>query len=120
MTTLTEIHTEAEPVLDEAAAALLNSHQQLLTAPGGAFELRPELRQLCALTSDGILYVSAQHQTDAYVMAFEDELEHKNHQFEVKICPMSTIKALYQANDDANGRALSTTEPNARRRWCSC
>ena len=92
MTTLTEIQTEAEPVLDEAAAALLNSHQQLLTAPGGTFELKPELRQLCALTNDGILYVSAQHQTDPYVMAFDDELEHKNHQFAVKVCSMSTIR----------------------------
>ncbi|MDE1912172.1 MAG: Flp pilus assembly complex ATPase component TadA [Pseudomonadota bacterium] len=95
---------------EEPITEILISHETLLTAAGGPFELKPELRQLCALTSDGILYVSAQHQTDAYVMAFEDQLEHENHPFEVKICSMSTIKALYQANDDANGKALSATE----------
>lgn len=110
MTILTEKPDVIEPDSDESAAVLLTSHQTLLTAPGGPFELKPELRQLCALTSDGILYVSAQHQTDAYVMAFEDQLEHENHHFEVKVCSMSTIKALYRANDDANGKALSATE----------
>lgn len=110
MTILTEKPDVIEPDSDESAAVLLTSHQTLLTAPGGPFELKPELRQLCALTSDGVLYVSAQHQTDAYVMAFEDQLEHENHHFEVKVCSMSTIKALYRANDDANGKALSATE----------
>ncbi|QLG94695.1 Flp pilus assembly complex ATPase component TadA [Pseudomonas yamanorum] len=110
MTTLVETPDTTEPCADESAAALLISRQTLLTATGGAFELKPELRQLCALTSDGVLYVSAQHQTDAYVMAFEDQLEHENHHFEVKVCSMSTIKALYQANEDVNSGALSTTE----------
>jgi len=95
MTIPTENTQETEVDSDESAAEILISHKQLLTATGGPFELKPELRQLCALTSDGILYVSAQHQTDAYVMAFEDQLEHENHPFEVKVCSMSTIKALY-------------------------
>ncbi len=109
MTILTETPDVIEPDADESAALLI-SHQTLLTASGGPFELKPELRQLCALTDDGILYVSAQHQTDAYVMAFEDQLDHENYQFEVKVCSMSTIKALYQANEDVKGRTLSATE----------
>lgn len=96
-----------ELVAEEPVADILISHKTLLTAAGGPFELKPELRQLCALTGDGILYVSAQHQTDAYVMAFEDQLEHENHPFEVKVCSMSMIKALYQANEDVNGKTLS-------------
>jgi len=56
------------------SVAVAMQHQTLLTGSGGPLELKPELRQLCALTRDGILYVSAQHQTDAYVMAFEDQL----------------------------------------------
>lgn len=110
MTTRTENVDVTDVGADESATALIISHQTLLTATGGRFELKPELRQLCALTDDGILYVSAQHQTDAYVMAFEDQLDHENHQFEVKVCSMSTIKALYQANEDVNGRTLSATE----------
>lgn len=108
MTIPTENTHATEVGSDESAAEILISHKELLTATGGPFELKPELRQLCALTSDGILYVSAQHQTDAYVMAFEDQLEHENHPFEVKVCSMSTIKALYQANEDVNGTTLST------------
>lgn len=108
MTIPTENPQPTEVGSDEPAVEILISHKKLLTATGGPFELKPELRQLCALTSDGILYVSAQHQTDAYVMAFEDQLEHENHPFEVKVCSMSTIKALYQANVDVNGKTLST------------
>lgn len=96
--------------VSELSAAALPSHQKLLTAAGGSYELKPELRQLCALTSDGILYVSAQHQTDAYVMAFEDQLEHENQRYQVKVCSMSEIKDLYHANEEINGTALSTTE----------
>ena len=55
MTILTEKPDVIEPDSDESAAVLLTSHQTLLTAPGGPFELKPELRQLCALTSDGNL-----------------------------------------------------------------
>ena len=94
----------------EPSAVALSSHQKLLTAIGGSYELKPELRQLCALTSDGILYVSAQHQTDAYVMAFEDQLEHDNLQYQVNVCSMSEIKDLYHANEEIKGAALSTTE----------
>lgn len=108
MTIPTENPQATEVGSEESAVEILISHKKLLTATGGPFELKPELRQLCALTSDGILYVSAQHQTDAYVMAFEDQLEHENHPFEVKVCSMSTIKALYQANEDVNGKTLST------------
>ena len=108
MTIPAENPTVIELVAEEPVADILISHKTLLTAAGGPFELKPELRQLCALTSDGILYVSAQHQTDAYVMAFEDQLEHENHPFEVQVCSMSTIKALYQANEDVNGKTLST------------
>jgi len=108
MTIPTENPQATEVGSDEPAVEILISHKKLLTATGGPFELKPELRQLCALTSNGILFVSAQHQTDAYVMAFEDQLEHENHPFEVKVCSMSTIKALYQANEDVNGKTLST------------
>ena len=92
------------------SVAVAMPHQTLLTGSGGPLELKPELRQLCALTRDGILYVSAQHQTDAYVMAFEDQLEHENHPYEVKVCSMSDIKALYQSDEEVKGTALSATE----------
>ncbi len=95
---------------EQLTATVAALHQTLLTGNGGPLALKPELRQLCALTRDGILYVSAQHQTDAYVMAFEDQLEHENYQYEVKICSMSEIKALYQADEDLKGTALSATE----------
>ncbi|WP_248915981.1 GspE/PulE family protein [Pseudomonas moorei] len=110
MTILTPSPDATELRAEEPDTAILTSHHALLTATGGPYELKPELRQLCALTSDGTLYVSAQHQTDAYVMAFEDQLEHENYRYEVKVCSMSEIKSLYQANEEINGTALTTTE----------
>lgn len=96
--------------VDEPTTTLVAQQKTLLTGPGGPFELKPELRELCALTRDGTFYVSAQHQTNQYVMAFEDQLEHQNHPFKVEVCSMSTIKALYQANDNEQGVSLATTE----------
>jgi len=52
-------------------------------------------------------------------MAFEDQLEHENHHFEVKVCSMSTIKALYRANDDAMVKHYRRLRRSARPRWCS-
>ncbi len=50
---------------------------------------------MCVLRSDGILYVSARHQIDADAYGHSrTKLEHENHHFEVKVCSMSTIKAL--------------------------
>ncbi len=68
----------------------------VLTGPGGRYELREDVRQLCALTSDGRLHVSAQHQADPYVMAFMDQLEHAGVDFQVVICSLTDIKALYR------------------------
>ncbi|WAJ37251.1 ATPase, T2SS/T4P/T4SS family [Pseudomonas sp. GOM7] len=70
----------------------------VLTAPGGRYELKPELRQVCALTSDGKLYVSAQHSTDPYVMAFMDQLEHAGFDYQIQSCSMTDIKAIYQSS----------------------
>ena len=75
--------------------------RSVLTAPGGKFELKPDLRQLCALTADGKLHVSTQHSTDQYVMAFMDQLEHTGFEYEVIPCSMTDIKAIYQASEQS-------------------
>lgn len=74
-------------------------HEILLTAQGGRFDIKPELRLFCALTADGTLHVSAQHQTDPYVMAFMDQLDHAAYDYTISTCSMTDIKALYQASE---------------------
>ena len=86
---------------------------RVLTAVGEVWEIKPELRQLCALTDDGNLYVSGQHLTDHYVMAFMDRLERADVNFEVKRSSMSEILAIYQAqsmDDDSPTSASSSTQ----------
>nr|WP_256676694.1 ATPase, T2SS/T4P/T4SS family [Pseudomonas sp. H3(2019)] len=86
---------------------------QVLTAAGGLWEVKPELRQLCALTDSGLLYVSAQHLTDHFVMAFMDRLERADVAFEVKSSSMSEIQALYQAQSleaDSPASASNSTQ----------
>ena len=56
-------------------AAATGADRELLTIDGGRWALTAELRQLCALTAGGDLYLSQAHQTDAYVLAFMDRLE---------------------------------------------
>ncbi|MDR9863438.1 GspE/PulE family protein [Pseudomonas baetica] len=86
---------------------------QVLTAAGGLWEVKPELRQLCALTDSGLLYVSAQHLTDHFVMALMDRLERADVAFEVKSSSMSEIQALYQAQSleaDSPASASNSTQ----------
>ncbi|WP_300731677.1 GspE/PulE family protein [Pseudomonas sp.] len=70
---------------------------RLLTAVGEPWALNAELRQFCALTESGLLFVSEQHLTDPFVMALMDRLDRANVAFEVKASCMSEIQALYQA-----------------------
>ncbi|NWC82565.1 Flp pilus assembly complex ATPase component TadA [Pseudomonas putida] len=83
---------------DAAPAALFAPAYAVLTAPGGRFEVKPELRLFCALTEDGTLHVSTQHQTDPWVMAFMDQLDHAEFDYRISTCSMTDIKALYQTS----------------------
>ncbi|WP_426102973.1 GspE/PulE family protein [Pseudomonas sp. PSPC3-3] len=85
---------------------------RVLTVDGEKWEANPALRQLCAFTDDGHLYVSSQHQMDQHVMAFMDRLERADEFFEVKLVSMSEILAIYQEqsrNDDAPTSATTGT-----------
>lgn len=85
---------------------------RVLTAVGEQWEAKPALRQLCALTDDGHLYVSSGHLMDHHVMAFMDRLERADVIFEVKPATMSEILAIYQAqsrSDDSPTSASTST-----------
>lgn len=108
---------ETTPSVAEGAAAdalveLFPLNRVVLTAPGARFELKPDLRQLCALTADGKLHVSAQHRTDPYVMAFMDQLEHEAFEYELTTCSMTDIKAIYQASEQT---VLASTQVDTDR-----
>ena len=86
----------------------------VLTAPGGVFEVKEELRQVLALTADGKLHVSQQHRTDHYVMSFMDQLERQDHDFEVVQSTLSDIKALYQTSIQGGFNAQVETDRQAQ------
>ncbi|MBU4633484.1 GspE/PulE family protein [Pseudomonas chlororaphis] len=115
MTVLTAAPNGADILpADSATSALFSPTLSVLTAPGGEFELKPELRLFCALTEDRTLHVSAQHQTDPYVMAFMDQLEHAGFDYKISTCSMTDIKALYQASKQAGvGSAQVETDRQA-------
>ncbi|WP_249342323.1 hypothetical protein [Pseudomonas sp. PCH44] len=52
------------------------------------------------------LYISPQHVSDPYVMAFMDQLEHKGIDYEVVLASMTEIKTLYQASASRGMKAL--------------
>ncbi|WP_313025489.1 GspE/PulE family protein [Pseudomonas lopnurensis] len=79
----------------------------VLTGPGGRFELRADLRQICALTGDGVLHVSAQHRTDPHILAFMDKLEHEGFDYELNSCSMTDIREIYKSS---NGVILDTSQ----------
>ncbi|PWU32063.1 pilus assembly protein PilQ [Pseudomonas sp. RW407] len=94
--------------------AALPISASVLTAPGGRFDIKDELRQVLALTADGKLHVSQQHRTDHYVMAFMDQLEHEGIEFEIVQSTLSDIKALYQTSGRAGLNAQVETDRQAQ------
>lgn len=82
---------------------------RVLTAEDGEWEASPALRQLCALTEDGHLYVSEQHQMDHHVLGLIDRLERAEVKFETRLASMSEISALYQAQGSNNGTQSSAS-----------
>jgi general secretion pathway protein E len=104
---------ETLSAIPQTESGSVTSVGQVLTAAGGPWEVKPELRQLCALTDSGLLYVSAQHLTDHYVMALMDRLERADVAYEVKSSSMSEIQALYQTQSlaaDSPSSALNSTQ----------
>lgn len=97
MTVLTAVGTAADSLAAEATAPFTHL-PTVLTSAGGRFEIKPDLQLFCALTDDGVLHVSAQHQTDPYIMAFMDQLEHAEFDYSIETCSMTDIKALYQTS----------------------
>ncbi|MFJ5299232.1 GspE/PulE family protein [Pseudomonas sp. NPDC088368] len=87
---------------------------RLLTTAGGPWEITPELRQLCALTASGKLFISAHHVNDHYVMAFMDRLERAGFEYQIQSVTMSDVKALYQANTDTDDLTVSDMSKTQR------
>ncbi|MEB0222158.1 ATPase, T2SS/T4P/T4SS family, partial [Pseudomonas sp. AB12(2023)] len=101
------------PANQELVVTLASNIGRVLTAVGEQWEAKPALRQLCALTDDGYLYVSSQHLMDHHVMAFQDRLERADVAFEIKPATMSEIQAIYQAHsrtDDSPSSVSATTQ----------
>jgi len=96
-------------------AAATGADRELLTVEDGRWALTAELRQLCALTAGGELYLSQAHQTDAYVLAFMDRLERAGVDFTVKPVTMSVIKGLYDA-EQRTGTGLAAAGANSTQR----
>lgn len=105
----------AEPVdLEPAELTLAPLPVAVLTAPGGPHAIKEDLRQVLAMTADGKLYISPQHVSDPYVMAFMDQLEHKGIDYEVVLASMTEIKTLYQASASRGMKALVETQRQAQ------
>lgn len=86
---------------------------RVLTAVNEAWEAPPALRQLCALTEDGNLYVSAQHEMDHHVLGLIDRLERANVTFKIKLVSMSEISEIYQGQGSSIG--TETTASSTKR-----
>lgn len=105
------------PVSDlESEPQFVASVGRVLTAEGEKWEASPALRQLCALTDNGHLYVSSQHQMDQHVMAFVDRLERADEAFEVKLVTMSEILAIYQAQSRSDDSPTSASAGTVRQK----
>lgn len=111
-----ELELNAGPDNQELEAELPIAIGRVLTADGEAWQATPALRQLCALTEDGGLYVSEQHLMDQHVLAFMDRLHRADVVFEVKPVSMSEILAIYQAQAQADNSPSSAATSTQRQK----
>lgn len=106
-----------EPTGDQESAPVLDfGVGRILTAVGEEWEAQSSLRQLCALTETGVLYVSAQHLMDHHVMSFMDRLDRADVRYEIKPVTMSEILSIYQAQSRDNGTTNAATNSTLRQK----
>lgn len=80
----------------DTASATTKPAPRLLTAPGEAWALSQELREVMALLDDGTLLVSDSHQKDLHVLAFCDRLERSGVRYRLKVSAPDEIDRLYR------------------------
>jgi len=72
---------------------------ELLTAPGGPYERRPELREIMALFESGLFLVSRSHTDDPHLASFEGLLRRKGMEIERVKVDLSLIRKVYEEHE---------------------
>ncbi|NMX77863.1 Flp pilus assembly complex ATPase component TadA [Pseudomonas sp. WS 5532] len=79
------------------ASANIELTREVLTGPGGKFQVEEKLRDLLCLTDDYVLHVSGSHMADHFVLGFMERLSKAKVRFTIQKRPLSEIRDLYQA-----------------------
>lgn len=75
---------------------------QILTAPGGEFELDPQIREMIAYLADGRLLISKSHAFNPHVRAFTSRLQRLGRPANLQQVDMKVIADYYAAANDDN------------------
>ena len=88
----------------EIVEYLFTENNQLLTAPGGEFELPKETQGLLAYFSGGCLIISRTHRYDGRVLAFMDLLRKKNRPMRIPFySDLGLVSAIYKHYENSLG-----------------
>ncbi|WP_200338958.1 GspE/PulE family protein [Rhodovibrio sodomensis] len=104
------------PILDAMTGQSHNITGEVITAPNGSFEQSRQLRDMCALTSDGQFLVSVSHAHDPAVLALAERARLLGHKVDTPFIrvEMGTLRALYERADAETGRSTDTNESQRR------
>lgn len=86
----------------EIIMARVNDAGELLTAPGGPYERRAELREIMVLFESGLFLVSKSHTDDPHLASFEGLLRRKGMEIERIKVDLAIIRKIYMQHEQAN------------------
>lgn len=86
---------DLEKMTSEQLWSVIEESGALLTGPGGAYERRPEQRELMALFESGLFLVSRSHMDDPHVVSFAGLLRRKGMQIQMVPCEISLLTRCY-------------------------
>lgn len=93
------VKKKIEELSNEDVLLMVEEAGALLTGPGGAYERRPEQRELMALFENGLFLVSRSHIDDPHVVSFAGLLRRKGMTIELIPSEISVISQCYDASD---------------------
>ncbi|MAJ63880.1 MAG: hypothetical protein CL558_12240 [Alphaproteobacteria bacterium] len=94
----------------EEILAMVEEAGSLLTGPGGAYERRPEQRELMALFENGLFLVSKSHMDDPHVVSFAGLLRRKGMTINLIPCDIALLTKCYESGGDNENQVMKADD----------
>ncbi len=101
---------KASELTPDEILLLVEEAGALLTGPGGAYERRPEQRELMALFENGLFLVSKSHMDDPHVVSFAGLLRRKGMTINLIPCDIALLTKCYDSGGNNENQVMKADD----------